>query len=110
MDPNSYSMTLQAQVNGTTMLLTGDLDGVYELYAAVPADVLKAAHHGSAGSSSVDFLEAVAPQTVLVSTGRKERLQMMQEKAGNAQVYSTEQHGALTIHLEENTYTITTFK
>lgn len=110
MDPNSYSMTLQAQVNGTTMLLTGDLDGVYEMYAAVPADVLKAAHHGSSGSSSADFLEAVAPQTILVSTGRKDRLQMMQEKAGDAQVFSTDQHGALTIRLEENTYTITTFK
>lgn len=109
MDPNSYSMALRAEVCGTTMLLTGDLDGVYEMYAAVSADILKAAHHGSSGSTGEAFLAAVAPQTVLISTARQDRLEMMQAKAA-AEVFSTAQHGALTILFEDDTYTITTFK
>jgi len=37
--------------------------------AALSADVLKAAHHGSNGSSSDDFLAAVAPDVCVVSVG-----------------------------------------
>ena len=109
-DANEYSLALQAEINGTTMLLSGDLDGVYKRYAAVEADILKAAHHGSTGSMDAAFLQAVDPSAVLLSTSGEERLQRMQEKAGDADVYSTRQHGALTICFEENGYTITTFK
>lgn len=110
MDPNSYSMTMLAEVQGVTLMLTGDLDGAYEMYAATPADVLKAAHHGSVNSSGEAFLEAVQPQTVLISTGRRERLERMQEKAGDSDVFSTAQHGALTIRMDAGAYTIETFK
>lgn len=110
MDPNSYSMTMLAEVQGVTLMLTGDLDGAYEMYAAAPADVLKAAHHGSVNSSSEAFLAAVQPQTVLISTGRKDRLERMQEKAGDSDVFSTAQHGALTIRMDAGAYTIETFK
>lgn len=110
MDPNSYSMTMLAEVQGVTLMLTGDLDGAYEMYAATPADVLKAAHHGSVNSSSEAFLAAVQPQTVLISTGRKDRLERMQEKAGDSDVFSTAQHGALTIRMDAGAYTIETFK
>lgn len=110
MDPNSYSMTMLAEVQGVTLMLTGDLDGAYEMYAAAPADVLKAAHHGSVNSSSEAFLAAVQPQMVLISTGRKDRLERMQEKAGDSDVFSTAQHGALTIRMDAGAYTIETFK
>lgn len=110
MDPNSYSMTMLAEVQGVTLMLTGDLDGAYEMYAATPANVLKAAHHGSVNSSSEAFLEAVQPQTVLISTGRRDRLERMQEKAGDSDVFSTAQHGALTIRMDAGAYTIETFK
>lgn len=110
MDPNSYSMTMLAEVQGVTLMLTGDLDGAYEMYAATPADVLKAAHHGSVNSSSEAFLAAVQPQTVLISTGRRDRLERMQEKAGDRDVFSTAQHGALTIRMDAGAYTIETFK
>jgi competence protein ComEC len=109
-EANFYSMAMLADVQGTSMLLCGDLDGVYEMYAAEKADVLKAAHHGSADSTGQQFLAKVAPQVVLVSTSGAGQLQRMQERAADAQVYSTRQHGALTIRFEPGTYTITTFK
>lgn len=70
---NDASLALLAELHGTTLLLTGDLTGTYEYYAAQPADILKAAHHGSASSTSSDFLEAVSPRLVLLSCGSEER-------------------------------------
>ncbi len=109
-EANFYSMTLLAEIKGSTMLLTGDLDGLYEMYAAAPADILKAAHHGSGDSTGERFLMQVAPQTVLLSSSNLDRLRRMQEKAVDADVFSTRQHGALTICFDQDGYTITTFK
>ena len=109
-EANFYSMTLLAEIKGSTMLLTGDLDGLYEMYAAAPADILKAAHHGSGDSTGERFLTQVAPQTVLLSSSNLDRLRRMQEKAVDADVFSTRQHGALTICFDQDGYTITTFK
>lgn len=106
-DANLYSMALLAQVRGTTLLLAGDLDGEYESYAAHPADVLKAAHHGSASSTSAAFVEAVGPQAILVSGGDAERLADVSLRCGGRPVYGTQVHGAIRIQLEENGFVIT---
>lgn len=58
--------------NGDRVLLTGDLGapGEAELLARgvdLRASILKVGHHGSAGSSTWRFLDAVGPQVALVS-------------------------------------------
>ena len=109
-DANLYSLTLLAELKGTTLLLTGDLDGRYEMYAAAPADILKAAHHGSSGASSEDFLAAVAPQTVLVSCGDETRENSMRERVGGAAYYCTRTSGAILLRLTDGAYTVSTWK
>lgn len=79
-DRNSHSLVFQMEYGGFSLLLTGDI-GVGEerkLQAELSRQyagqgrrltVLKAAHHGSAGSSSAEFLGAVSPQLAVLSYG-----------------------------------------
>ena len=67
MDANHGSLSMLWQLDGVSLLTTGDLSGDYEAYAAAPAQVLKVAHHGSGSSSSQRFLDAVRPQVALLS-------------------------------------------
>lgn len=105
-DANVYSMVLRAELRGTTMLLTGDIDGKYEMYAALPADILKVAHHGSGSSTSPAFLEAVSPQLLVLSCGDDSRQEAMTERAGDIPIYGTREHGAVTIELAEDGYKV----
>ena len=103
---NMYCLTLLARVRGSTLLLTGDLDGRYELYAACPADVLKAAHHGSSGSTSEAFLAAVSPELVLLSSGREARYNALSQRCGEIPLMDTRTCGAMILHIDDNGLTV----
>lgn len=103
---NMYCLTLLARVRGSTLLLTGDLDGRYELYAACPADVLKAAHHGSAGSTSEAFIAAVSPELVLLSSGRAERYDTLSRRCGEIPLMDTRSCGAIILHIDDDGLTV----
>lgn len=105
---NDTCLVLRADVLGATMLLTADLTSRYETYAALPADILKAAHHGSAESTSPEFLAAVSPQVILLSCGTEEREASFIPRAGDVPVYSTNTSGAVTIHFTEGSFTVET--
>jgi competence protein ComEC len=75
-DPNNNSLVLRAEVRGETMLLPGDAETEEqdELLrhlgaAALRADVLKVAHHGSSYQAP-EFLDAIDPAVALVSVGK----------------------------------------
>ncbi|MEV6306711.1 ComEC/Rec2 family competence protein [Actinoplanes sp. NPDC051861] len=75
-DPNNNSLILRARVGARTVLLLGDAETEEQEDlvarwggAALRADVLKVAHHGSSLQSEA-MLEAVRPAVALVSVGR----------------------------------------
>ncbi|MCC3765821.1 ComEC/Rec2 family competence protein [Glycomyces sp. TRM65418] len=73
-DPNNNSVALRAEVAGTSVLLTGDveLEGQRALLgsgSALQADVLKVPHHGSSFQVR-EFLEAADPAVALVGVGK----------------------------------------
>lgn len=74
-DPNLASTIVLAQVGRVRMLLVGDAERPEEDWLvarygnSLHADVLKVGHHGSATSSSPEFLDAVRPRIALVSVG-----------------------------------------
>ena len=75
---NNSSCVLQIEAGGKRVLLTGDVEkqGEDQLLRAgvdVRSDVLISPHHGSKTSSSISFLSAVAAETVVVSSGYKNR-------------------------------------
>jgi competence protein ComEC len=74
-DPNNNSLVLRARVGGRSVLLAGDAETEEQQAmlerpgaAAVRADILKVAHHGSAYQEP-QFLDAVDPAVALVSVG-----------------------------------------
>jgi len=71
---NEDSLVLRLTYGRVSILLAGDSGAATERLIAgqdVPlrCEVLKAGHHGSAGSTGPPFLEAVRPRFVLVSVG-----------------------------------------
>ena len=73
-DPNEGSLVARVRYGETSFLFTGDMgfeaeDDMLAAGANVSATVLKVAHHGSAGSSSTEFLEAVDPEYAVISVG-----------------------------------------
>jgi len=109
-EANESSLALYAEIYGSSMLLTGDLDGVYEMYAACPVDVLKVAHHGSASSTSEAFLQAVEPQLLLLSCGNDSRSAAMAERKGDIPMADTNVNGCVTIDFDVNGFTVATMR
>lgn len=105
-DPNNYSLVSRLVLKGTSMLLTGDLPESYERYCAAPADLLKAAHHGSRSSTSDAFLSAVSPSAVLLSCRHLSRIVSFRDRAGGIPVYGTAECGAVTVRFDEGSYTV----
>jgi competence protein ComEC len=69
---NARSLVLVLELAGWRMLLTGDIGVGVETElrlsgANLAGDLLKVAHHGSAGSSSAEFLRAVGPRWLMLS-------------------------------------------
>lgn len=77
-DRNSSSLVLSARWGRSRALLAGDAEGwaeerMVEHRADLRADLLKVAHHGSKGSSTSPFLEAVRPRWAVISCGERNR-------------------------------------
>ena len=108
-DANGHSLALRADIQGTTLLLTADVTSAYEMYAAIPADVLKAAHHGSTESTSPEFLDAVSPQVILLSCGEESREKSLATRAGDIPVYSTHSSGAITLRFTQDAFIVETY-
>ncbi len=112
-DPNAYSMAGLVDFGNAALLFTGDLEGAYEDYAAVPADILKVAHHGSGGSTSERFLKAVGARTLILTCESGRALPNINTLARledyGAAVYRTDRTGAVTIRFGADGYSVTPF-
>lgn len=106
---NDGSMALLVEAEGVKLLLTGDLSAQYGQYAAVSADVVKAAHHGSKNGTTQAFLDESAPTAVLVSTKRENAADYLRGIT-DADVYSTLESGAIIIRMADSCFTIEEFE
>lgn len=110
---NDRSLVLRVNYGGRSVLIPGDIerDALRELVEQhelgeidLRSDVLIAPHHGSVlPRDTAAFYEAVAPQTVINSTGyeRPKLTAMLKEFAGGEaiQLLSTDEVGAVTIRI-----------
>lgn len=112
---NHYSLALSIDLDGFTLLNAGDLSGLYERYAAAPADILKLAHHGSAESSSDPFLAFVRPRYALLSVSGANRLlpspQTLERLARQGiDAFRTDECGDITLSVRDGQLLITPYK
>ncbi|HEX2311349.1 MAG TPA: DNA internalization-related competence protein ComEC/Rec2, partial [Vicinamibacterales bacterium] len=117
---NDDSLVLEVRYGDVSLVLPGDIGTAIEgallaQISDVPIRILKAAHHGSASSSSKAFLGALRPQTVIVSCGRGNLFGhphpavLARYRASGAQIYRTDEQGAITIETDGQTVQVTPF-
>ena len=107
-DSNNNSLVLRLSLGQVSFLLTGDImwEAEFALLGGgeLASTVLKVAHHGSATSTTPDFLEAASPRVAVISAGADnrfghpttevlERLEDYLENAGN--IFRTDQQGTI---------------
>ena len=103
---NSSGVTLRVSYGDISFLLPADIhryteEALVASSAPLQATVLKAAHHGSATSSSQAFLNAVGPEVVVVSAGlhnqfghpAPEVVERLMGAVGEGNVFVTAEHG-----------------
>jgi competence protein ComEC len=108
---NDDSIVLDVRYGDVSILLPGDIGaGVERALAASlePAAVriLKAAHHGSAGSTSGEWLAAARPAAVVFSSGRGNRyghpspVVLARVRRTGAAVFRTDEDGAIEVRTD----------
>lgn len=123
-DKNNDSLVLAVtylNAKRTSFLMTGDIEAEGERILSEngllrQADILKAAHHGSKGSTTKAFLKAVCPKWAIISCGKKnsyghphkETLERLKKE--NINYLSTANKGAIIVHIDDRTYAIYAYK
>jgi len=119
-DINSNSLIFRIEYGTFRMLFTGDAGSEAEARilasgADIGADVLKVGHHGSAYSSTPEFVRAVAPRTAIISVGRDNlfghpaavTLETLRESGAN--VYRTDKDGAVEVESDGRAWSVRPF-
>ena len=114
-DDNDRGLAVLASLGETDLLITGDMDAGTErdlltAYGDLPdLEYLVAGHHGSRTSTSADLLDALTPETVLISVGSnsyghptEETLRRLAERA--CAVYRTDLHGTIHLSIQGETH------
>ncbi len=106
---NNDTLVLKLSYGKTSALLEGDAEKRIERLMAAEghagATVLKIAHHGSATSSTTEFLSAVRPKYALISVGAHNPFGYPQQRVltrleqSSIATYRTDTHGAVTFYL-----------
>lgn len=110
---NNDSLVLRLAYGSTSALLEGDAEApIEQAMLAEPglaSTLLKVGHHGSASSTTPEFLTRVAPQWAVISCGLHNRYghpraQVLEElEAAKVQTLSTDIQGAVCFRLDGKT-------
>jgi len=105
-NPNDSAAALLIDLDGTYLLHMSDVPGTYEQYVGRPADILKAAHHGSQDSTHEDFLMLTNPRVCLISGNNPHEKTLSRLANVGAMVYDSDTCGAITVTVHEGQYFI----
>ena len=105
---NDDSIVLEIRIGDVAFVLPGDITQAVEPSVAssftdAPFVILKAPHHGSAGSSSQAFVNALHPAAVIFSAGKRNPFGhpapaiVERYKASGARVFNTGDDGAIIV-------------
>ena len=117
---NDDSEVIEILYGGVSFVFTGDISREVERaigpgFDRAPIRILKVPHHGSATSSSQDFLDALRPDVAVISAGRGNPFghpvaSVLERYRGiGAAIYRTDQDGAVTVETDGTSLTVTGF-
>ena len=118
-DLNENSIILRLTYKDTSYLFTGDAPYYTEntlLDKNIESDVLKVAHHGSAYSSSSEFINKVKPKYAIIQVGKNNDYSLPKEKTlnklkkVNATILRTDQKGTIIVKSDGENIEIETIK
>jgi competence protein ComEC len=118
---NDDSLVLELRWRDVSIVLTGDAGRAVErdIASAFPAArlrVVKIPHHGSLTSSTPEFIAALHPQIAIVSAGRNNHFGhpvpevLERYRAVGADVFRTDQDGAITVDSDGSSIDVRTFE
>jgi competence protein ComEC len=105
---NNTSLVMKLEFKNIVILLTGDIEKVAEERILkhghpVRANILKVPHHGSASSSSPDFVGSVNPTDAVFTVGERNigrlphpEVLKRYERLGT-RIFRTDKHGAIAV-------------
>ena len=116
---NDDSIVLDVRVGDVSFILPGDISAaversVFEGFVAAPLTIVKAPHHGSAGSSSPALLDATRPAAVVFSAGQRNAFGhpapviVARYSDARARIYRTDRDGAIVMDTDGRTVTVWT--
>jgi len=112
---NNQSCVLRVEAPGGRVLLTGDIERIAEREllmrapALLPADALIVPHHGSATSSTPEFVKQVAPRHALFAVGYRNRFGHPREdvlaryREAGSELLRTDSGGAIQLRFAPGT-------
>ena len=117
---NDDSIVLEVLWRDVSIVLTGDIGRDVEreiapLFAPSALRVVKVPHHGSLTSSSREFVSALAPRAAIFSVGRSNNFGhpapevIDRYREAGAQIFRTDQDGAITVDTDGRALEIRTF-
>ncbi|MFA5909371.1 MAG: DNA internalization-related competence protein ComEC/Rec2 [Vicinamibacterales bacterium] len=117
---NDDSLVIELRYGQVSMLLTGDIGREVEqalipTLDLLPIVVLKSPHHGSGTSSSPEFITAVQPDVVVISSGRGNPYGhpvpyvLERYHSAGAQIFRTDQEGQIEVTTDGTSLAISTF-
>ncbi len=104
---NQFSIVIKMTHGENVFLFMGDAttENEEEMQNAgmeLDADIIKVGHHGSAGSTSVDFLDAVTPKIAVISVGANNDYShpadSIIEKLNDIKTYRTDIDGTIIVY------------
>jgi competence protein ComEC len=117
---NDDSIVLEISYGDVSIVLPGDISAPVEealaaRLSAAPLRILKAAHHGSATSSTGAWLDAVRAAAVVFSCGRGNRYghphpAVLERVASRrAHIFRTDEDGAVTVTTDGQSVEVSTY-
>jgi len=115
---NNNSCVLKIQSEHGTVLLTGDIEALAESWLIetygnnIKANVLIAPHHGSKTSSTLEFLQAVQPEYVLIPAGYRNQFGhphrdvLLRYQQIKAKWFNSADSGAITINVRDDLWIV----
>ncbi len=112
-DDNNNSVVLRVRYGNVSFLLTGDIESVAERYlvgqdANLGSTVLKIAHHGSATSTTQEFLDLVSPSIAIITADRQDTfghpspqtMASLERRLPRQAIFSTADRGAIRLRTD----------